>query len=64
MCCSYDFLRVFDGGDLTEPLLEELSGTIETLTEIQSTGNELYLRFQSDTSQNAAGFQIAFEEGL
>ena len=64
MCCSYDFLRVFDGGDLTEPLLEELSGTIETLTEIQSTGNELYLRFQSDASQNAAGFQIAFEEGL
>ena len=64
MCCSYDFLRVFDGGDLTDPLLEELSGTIEALTEIQSTGNELYLRFQSDTSQNAAGFQIAFEEGL
>ena len=64
MCCSYDFLRVFDGGDLTDPLLEELSGTIEALTEIQSTWNELYLRFQSDTSQNAAGFQIAFEEGL
>lgn len=64
MCCSYDFLRVFDGGDLTEPLLEELSGTIETLTEIQSTGNELYLRFQSDTSQNGPGFQIEFEEGL
>ena len=64
MCCSYDFLHVFDGGDLTDPLLEELSGAIEALTEIQSTGNELYLRFQSDTSQNAAGFQIAFEEGL
>ena len=64
MYCSYDFLRVFDGGDLTEPLLEELSGTIETLTEIQSTGNELYLRFQSDTSQNGPGFQIEFEEGL
>ena len=64
MCCSYDFLRVFDGGDFTDPLLEELSGTIETLTEIQSTGNELYLRFQSDTSQNAPGFQIEFEEGL
>ena len=64
MCCSYDFLHIFDGGDLTAPLLEELSGTIEALTEIQSTGNELYLRFQSDTSQNAAGFQIAFEEGL
>ena len=64
MCCSYDFLRVFDGGDLTDPLLEELSGTIEALTEIQSTGNELYLRFESDTSQNAPGFQIQFEEGL
>ena len=64
MCFSYDILRVFDGGNFTEPLLVELSGTIETLTEIQSTGNELYLRFQSDTSQNAAGFQIAFEEGL
>ena len=64
MCLSYDILRVFDGGNFTEPLLVELSGTIETLTEIQSTGNELYLRFESDTSQNAPGFQIEFEEGL
>ena len=64
MCFSYDILRVFDGGNFTEPLLVELSGTIETLTEIQSTGNELYLRFESDLSQNAPGFQIEFEEGV
>ena len=64
MCFSYDILRVFDGGNFTEPLLVELSGTIETLTEIQSTGNELYLRFESDLSQNAPGFQIDYEEGL
>ena len=62
--CSYDFLRVFDGGSLDDPLLVELSGPINPLTEIQSTGYELYLRFQSDTSQNAAGFEILFEEGL
>ena len=42
----------------------ELSGTIETLTEIQSTGNQLYLRFESDPAQNAPGFQIEFEEGV
>ena len=61
---SYDILRVYDGGNLTEPLLVELTGTIETLTEIQSTGNQLYLRFESDSSQNAPGFQIEFEEGV
>ena len=60
----YDILRVYDGGNLTEPLLVELSGTIEKLTEIQSTGNHLYLRFESDASQNAPGFQIKFEEGV
>ena len=64
MCFSYDILRVFDGGNLTEPLLDVLSGTIESLTEIQSTGNELYLRFESDPSHNKPGFQIEFQEGV
>ena len=56
---------MYDGGSLDDPLLVELSGPINPLTEIQGhTGHEIYLRFQSDTSQAAAGFQIQFEEGL
>lgn len=55
---------MFDGGNLTDPLLAEWSGTMVPFTEIQSTGHELYLRFESDGSINALGFQIEFEEGL
>ena len=55
---------MFDGGDLTGPLLAEWSGTIIPFTETQSTGHELYLRFESDGSINAPGFQIEFDEGL
>ncbi|XP_066277400.1 bone morphogenetic protein 1-like [Branchiostoma lanceolatum] len=55
--CSYDYLKIHDGADTSANLLGQVCGT-SAPADIQGTGNELYLHFESDYSVNAAGFSL------
>jgi hypothetical protein len=54
-----DFLRIFDGGDDNAPLIGEFSGNDLPGT-ISSSGNKLFLLFQSDDSGAAPGFFASY----
>jgi hypothetical protein len=57
---GFDFVRVYDGGDETAPLLGEFSGT--TIPDIlYSTGNEVYITFTTDDEIGANGWLISFK---
>jgi hypothetical protein len=54
-----DSLYVYDGSDVTAPLLGVFNGT--TLPEaVTSTGNRLFLRFVTDAADHAAGWQAEY----
>ena len=56
---------MFDGATddgLLAPQLAQLHGD-NTPAPIESTGRDMYLKFESDGSVSTAGFQIQFEAG-
>ena len=53
---SYDLVKVYDGGNDRSTLIKNLSGG-SAQADITSTGNQLYVTFKSDSSQNAKGFK-------
>lgn len=56
---GFDFVRVYDGADETAPLLGEFSGT--TIPDIlNSTGNKVYITFDTDAEIGANGWLISF----
>lgn len=54
--CSYDFLKIFGGNDITSPLLLHLCHSMRAGTSIQSQGNHITLHFFSDYSLHGKGF--------
>ena len=50
-----DFLTIFDGRGDTSPILEKISGNIGRFN-VKSNGNSLFLKFNSDNSNNKDGF--------
>uniref|UniRef100_A0A2K6FE01 CUB and Sushi multiple domains 1 n=1 Tax=Propithecus coquereli TaxID=379532 RepID=A0A2K6FE01_PROCO len=57
---NWDSLEIHDGGDATAPRLGSFSGTTVPAL-LNSTSNQLYLRFQSDISVAAAGFHLEYK---
>ncbi|MBZ3876498.1 CUB and sushi domain-containing protein 1 [Sciurus carolinensis] len=57
---NWDSLEIHDGGDVTGPRLGSFSGTTVPAL-LNSTSNQLYLRFQSDISVAAAGFHLEYK---
>ena len=58
-------MYVYDGATddgLLSPQLAQLHGD-STPAPIESTGRDMYLKFESDSSVSTAGFQIQFEAG-
>ena len=56
---SYDFVRVYDGGSSSSPLIGSFSGS--TLpSPIQSTSSNLFVRFTSDGSSTYQGFSARY----
>ena len=57
-----DTLSIYDGTSDQAPLIEKLSGNLESFS-IMSTGSSLFIRFQSDTGTEFEGFLIAINYG-
>ncbi|KAM5264090.1 CUB and sushi domain-containing protein 1 [Ctenodactylus gundi] len=57
---NWDSLEIHDGGDASAPRLGSFSGTTVPAL-LNSTSNQLYLRFQSDISVAAAGFHLEYK---
>ena len=58
-CEYYDWLQIYDGGSSSSsPLSEKLCGTTKPSNSI-STGNKLFLQWESDGSGNDSGFKIS-----
>lgn len=58
--CSFDYLEVFDGGDDTGSALARHCGENFTRGGINSTSNELFIKFKSDQSVNKQGFALIY----
>ena len=57
--CKYDYVEIRDGGDRTSKLLGRFCG--KTLPgSITSTGNQLFVKFHSDSSASKKGFSASF----
>ncbi len=57
---TYDFIRIFEGNDISGNLLEILDGTGSNL-EVQVPGDCLTLFFESDNSVENEGFQMTWQ---
>jgi cubilin len=56
---NYDYVELYDGGDATAPSLASLNG--QGANEVyQSTGNQLYVAFDTDTSVTYDGFWLEY----
>ncbi|XP_046746481.1 cubilin-like [Diprion similis] len=55
--CLFDAFEVRNGGSDSSPLIGRYCGT-EIPKQISSFGNQMYLKFTSDISRSAAGFNI------
>ena len=58
--CSSDFLRITDGSDENAREIDRLCGT-QTGKELQSTGNNMWLHFQTDGRKAMNGFEICYK---
>lgn len=60
---NYDYLFVYDGDSINDPLLGVYSGT-NLPASITSTGSSLLIEFRSDCSTISSGWQIDFTSDL
>ncbi|CAK1578705.1 unnamed protein product [Parnassius mnemosyne] len=57
--CSFDYVAIYDGGHITDPLLEKYCNS--TLPgPVQSVSSELLIHFHSDAYGSGYGFRITF----
>ena len=61
--CDYDSVTIFDGPDVTHPQLTSQSLCGDSLPVVPvSSGNQLYVVFATDSSQQANGFKLTWAE--
>lgn len=60
MNCVMDSLEVFGGPDDTAPLLSRLCHSQQDEVKLESSGNQMYVRFQSDASAGGKGFSASY----
>ena len=58
--CSSDFLRITDGSNENAPEIDRFCGT-QTGKSLQSTGNNMWLEFQTDGKKAMKGFEICYK---
>lgn len=56
---SADYVNVYDGGSSSSPLVGRFSGS-SLPAAITSSSNQLYVKFDSDSSGNYEGFVAAY----
>ncbi|KAF4524800.1 hypothetical protein B566_EDAN010175 [Ephemera danica] len=57
--CSFDFIRIYDGGLKTDPLLREFCTTSQPPPFV-SSGHEVIVHFHSDDKSSDYGFQMTY----
>ncbi|XP_035661699.1 uncharacterized protein LOC118405953 [Branchiostoma floridae] len=60
---DFDFLTIYDGGSDSAAELQSLTGE-GSIDPISSTANQMFLRFTSDSSLAAQGFQFSYTDCL
>uniref|UniRef100_A0A452U8T7 Cubilin n=1 Tax=Ursus maritimus TaxID=29073 RepID=A0A452U8T7_URSMA len=61
--CSQDYLAIYDGSDISDPLLGKFCGS-ELPPNIKSSNHSLLLVFKTDSFETARGWKITFRETL
>ncbi|KAJ8727243.1 hypothetical protein PYW08_015640 [Mythimna loreyi] len=57
--CSFDFLAIYDGEHVTDPLINRYCNTTQPAP-VQSAGSDMLIHFHSDAYGSGHGFQIAY----
>ena len=57
---SDDFVKIYDGGDASAPLLATISGTPATMPSVVTTGPKMFITFISSPSGNAQGWEANY----
>lgn len=60
--CRFDYLEIRNGGEASSPLVGRFCGT-SIPRNIISHGHVMFLRFKSDRSMSAKGFEIFYDTG-
>ena len=60
--CTFDYVEIRDGGVATSTKLGKFCGDKLPNT-IKSTGNQLFVRFRSDSGDQRKGFSASFKKG-
>ena len=60
--CPWDYVEIRDGGDVTSTKLGKFCGNTKP-NDIKSTGNQLFVKFQSDNTGQYKGFSASFKKG-
>lgn len=61
--CSQDYLEIYDGSNISDPLLGKFCGS--TLPpNVKSSNNTMFLVFKTDSVHTARGWKISFRETL
>jgi hypothetical protein len=55
-----DFLKIYDGNNEDAPLLGEFSG-LNIPNSVTSSGNEVYLKFETTSEAQARGWELSYE---
>ena len=61
---NWDFLYIFDGADVSGPLIQTLTGhnqDVALMPALVSTGAQMFVRFTSDWSVQTSGFQFTVQ---
>jgi len=61
--CSEDYLAVYDGSNISDPLLGQFCGS-NLPPNIRSSNNSMFLVFKTDSIQTARGWRITFRQTL
>ncbi|CAB3228775.1 unnamed protein product [Arctia plantaginis] len=57
--CSFDYLAIYDGGHMTDPLLSRYCNSTQPAP-VVSASSEMLIHFHSDSYGSGKGFQIAY----
>ncbi|XP_037366570.1 cubilin isoform X2 [Talpa occidentalis] len=61
--CSNDYLAIYDGSNMSDPLLGRFCGS-KRFPNIKSSNNSVLLVFKTDSFQTARGWRITFQQTL
>ncbi|XP_041458355.1 cubilin-like [Lytechinus variegatus] len=59
--CTFDSLEIYSGSDSSGFLLKQLCETSSEPQAVSSVGNEMFVRFRTDSSVNGGGFHASYQ---